>query len=204
MLEKVTAFVQRKLPTGLELLLLHHPFFGYQLPAGTVQIGETPLTAVIREVAEETGLKNVPVKEELGSQDTILPPDKAVLVSATKVFSRPDPTSFDWIEITPGLWIDVHRRQGGYAHITFKEPDQYPEPNYTTYQITGWVPEDVLSQIQRRFFFLLEFNAQTPPTWKVNSDYHTFTLSWIPLDELPRLLPPFDEWLSVLLDHLKK
>jgi 8-oxo-dGTP pyrophosphatase MutT (NUDIX family) len=204
MLEKVTAFILRKQPTGLELLLLQHPFAGYQFPAGTVNLAETPRNAVLREVAEETGLKNVPITAELGSRDTIMPADKALLTSATKVFSRPDPTSFDWIDVSPGLWLDVHRRQNGYAQITYKEPDQLPNPTYTTYQITGWVPEEVLSQIQRRYFFLLEFNGHTPASWKVNSDFHTFTLSWAPINELPDLIPPQDEWLSVLLDHLKK
>jgi len=103
MLEKVTAFVLRKLPSGSELLLLEHPYAGVQLPAGTVNFGESPAHAVVREVAEETGLKNIPIETNLGSQDTILPPDRAVIIHSTKVFSRPDPGSFDWIQVFPGL-----------------------------------------------------------------------------------------------------
>jgi 8-oxo-dGTP pyrophosphatase MutT (NUDIX family) len=202
MLKKVTAFVLRKLPSGSELLVLEHPFAGIQLPAGTVNPGESPHNAVVREVAEEAGLKNIPIGADLGHRDTIMPPDRAVLIHPTKVFSRPDPNSFDWIEVSPGLWLDVHRRLSGYAQITYKEPDQLPNPTYTTYQITGWVPEEVLSQRQRRFFFLLNFSGQTPPSWKVNSDNHTYTLSWAPLTDLPELTPPQDEWLSVLDDHL--
>lgn len=203
MLEKVTAFVIRKLASGAELLILQHPFAGYQLPAGTVNPGESPQNAVIREVAEETGLKNMPVSQALGHRDTVMPPDRAVLIHPTKVFSRPDPSSFDWIDVSPGLWLEVHRRQNGYAHITYKEPDQLPNTSYTTYQITGWVPEDVLSQIQRRYFYLLKFEGHTPPTWKVNSDYHTYLLSWAPLNELPPLISPQDEWLAVLQQYLK-
>ena len=56
MLEKVTAFVIRKLASGEELLILQHPTAGFQLPAGTVNPGENPRVAVLREVAEETGL----------------------------------------------------------------------------------------------------------------------------------------------------
>ena len=38
MLEKVTAFVIRRLTGGEEILILEHPTAGYQLPAGTVKI----------------------------------------------------------------------------------------------------------------------------------------------------------------------
>jgi len=202
MLEKVTAFVLRNLPTGTELLLLEHPFAGNQLPAGTVLFSESPQYAVVREVAEETGLKDLPITADLGYQDTVFPPDRAVLTHPTKVFSRPDPTSFDWIQVSPGLWLEVHRTQNGYAQITYKEPDQLPNPSYNTYQFTGWVPEDVLSQKQRRYFFLLSFSGSTPSTWKVNSDYHTYTLFWAPLDALPPLISPQDQWLLVLQKYL--
>jgi len=203
MLEKVTGFVVRKLATGQELLLLQHPFAGFQLPAGTVNPGETPKHAILREIAEESGLSHVTIEADLGFQDIILPPNQAVLIHPTKVFSRPDPSSFDWIQVSPGLWLEVHRRENGYAQITYKEPDRLPDPSYTTYQITGWVPDETLSQRQRRYFFLLHFDGHTPPSWKVNADFHTFTLSWYPIDDLPDLIPPQDEWLSVLLKYLK-
>ncbi len=133
-----------------------------------------------------------------------MPPHQAVLIHPTKVFSRPDPTSFDWIDVSPGLWLDVHRRENGYAQISYREPDQLPNPTYNTYEFTGWVPEETLSQQQRRFFFLMKFSGQTPLTWKVNSDFHTFTLFWAPIDDLPELISPQDKWLEVLFEHLKK
>lgn len=203
MLEKVTAFVVRTFPTGKELLVLQHPFAGYQLPAGTVNLNETPENAVVREVAEETGLKNVSITASLGHRDTILPPDRAVLIHPTHVFSRPDPSSFDWIQVSHGLWLDVLRKQDGYTQVRYREADNLPNFSYNTYEFTGWVPDEVLSQTQRRYFYLLQFNGQTPPSWKVNSDWHTFTLSWSPLDDLPDLIPPQDSWLEVLFSHLK-
>ena len=96
----------------------------------------------------------------------------------------------------PGIWLDVLRKQFGYTQINYSEPDQLPDPKYTTYQITGWVPDEVLSNLQRRNFFRLDFYGQTPVSWKVNTDHHTFTLTWFPLDDLPELIPPQDEWLS--------
>lgn len=204
MLEKVTAFIIRTFPTGKELLILQHPFAGYQLPAGTVNLNETPENAVVREVAEETGLKNATITAKLGYRDTLLPPDRAVLIHPTRVFSRPDPASFDWIDVNHGLWLDVLRQQDGYTQVRYREPNTLPDFNYYTYEFTGWVPDEFLSQTQRRYFYMLNFNGQTPVSWKVNSDWHTFTLSWAPLDDLPDLIPPQDTWLEVLFEFLRK
>ena len=55
-IEKVTAFIIRKSKDGNDLLLFEHPNAGIQIPAGTVEDQETPEKAIIREVAEETGL----------------------------------------------------------------------------------------------------------------------------------------------------
>ena len=59
LLEKVTAFVTRPGPMGLELLCFQHPNAGIQLPARTVEPGEEPAEAALREVREEAGLTQV-------------------------------------------------------------------------------------------------------------------------------------------------
>ena len=62
MVDKVAAFVTRKRNGVKELLLFRHPRAGVQIPAGTVEDGENPETAVKREVYEETGLRLVKQK----------------------------------------------------------------------------------------------------------------------------------------------
>ncbi|MDQ0472883.1 NUDIX hydrolase [Labrys wisconsinensis] len=54
---------------GRDLLLLAHPDHpdaGLQVPAGTIQTGETPAQAAARELAEETGIGHVGIDDFLG------------------------------------------------------------------------------------------------------------------------------------------
>jgi 8-oxo-dGTP pyrophosphatase MutT (NUDIX family) len=203
MLRKVTDFIFRNATSGLELLLLHHPYAGWQLIAGTCEEGETPEVTAAREAAEEAALTALTLIGLAGTKDTVMPAGKAVLVASTRVFARPDPSSFDWIALRPGMWLDVLLHDSGYTQIKYEEPDRLPDPQYTTYALTGWVPDKVLSNTQRRWFFLLECSHPTEETWQVRADNHTFTLKWFPLESLPDLIPPQDEWLKIFLDYLK-
>ena len=63
--EKVLAYVTR----GDELLVFRHrdfPDAGLQVPAGTVQDGESPDVAVLRELREESGLTDAAIVSRLG------------------------------------------------------------------------------------------------------------------------------------------
>ena len=62
---KVLAYVTR----GEELLVFRHrdfPDAGLQVPAGTIEVGEDPQDAALREVREESGLTDVRVVGFLG------------------------------------------------------------------------------------------------------------------------------------------
>ena len=108
-IEKVTGFVTRPGGDGNELLLFRHPYAGIQIPAGTVEPGETPERAVLREIAEETGLAEVVLSRFLGIIDERLPDDCRVIAEATRVYARPDLSSFDWAYIRPGITVRVMR-----------------------------------------------------------------------------------------------
>jgi 8-oxo-dGTP pyrophosphatase MutT (NUDIX family) len=62
---KVLAYVVRPGASGgLELLVFTHrdqPEAGLQVPAGTIDHGESPEVAVLRELAEESGLTGLPI-----------------------------------------------------------------------------------------------------------------------------------------------
>ena len=60
-IRKATAVVLRQSCTGREVLVFEHPLDEggamLQLPAGTVEVGEEPEAAAIRELLEETGVR---------------------------------------------------------------------------------------------------------------------------------------------------
>ncbi len=197
-LEKVTAFVIRSSAHGPELLLFEHPYAGVQLPAGTVEAYETPEQAVLREVAEETGLTDVTIRAYLGAVDGAFPPTTRFTLASTPVYARPDVTSFDWICIPRGTMVTANRHAGAFTQITYTELDREPDPEYVSMQITGWAPDDALTDGLRRHFFLLEFTGQTEDRWTVFTDNHHFTLFWAPLHALPPIIPPQDQWLTWL------
>ena len=65
--EKVVAYITH----GGKLLVFRHtqhPEAGIQVPAGTVEEGELPMHAVMREAREETGLERLEMRAFLGKQ----------------------------------------------------------------------------------------------------------------------------------------
>ncbi len=160
-LEKVTAFVTRTGSSGIELLLFRHPNAGIQLPAGTVEEDESPADAVIREVFEETGLRHVTIERALGHVEETLP-GHLFVAHATRVYARPDTSSFDWAEFRRGIAVRPLRAAGPFTQVTYEEWDTFPVGGALTYQITGWVPSDVLAIVQRRSFYHLTHQGRDP------------------------------------------
>ena len=196
-IEKVTAFVTRSTGQGLELLLLEHPFAGIQIPAGTVE-EETPEQAALREVAEETGIDSATIRRYLGSEEELLPEGQRIIAKATKVYARPDATSFDWATLRKGIRVTANRRERGFTQVTYEEPDRVPDPQFITMSITGWVPDSVLADTCVRRFYHLEYRGPSQERWTAFSDNHTFTLFWAPMADLPEIIAPQDAWLAHL------
>lgn len=196
--EKITAFVTRTTPTGLELLLFEHPNAGVQIPAGTVNPGETPAEAATREVIEETGLTDLTVPHYLDATLEKLPKDQRIVAEHTKVYAHPDLTSFDWAYIRPGITVTIKRRTKKFTQIFYKEFNRVPDPGYVSMAIKGWVPKSVLADAIRRYFYHLVFKGKSEERWQVFADHHRFTPFWAPLHDLPDIIPPQDEWMVFL------
>lgn len=71
--QRVAAYVIRRLGRRSELLVFDQvgiPEAGIQVPAGGIRPGESAEGAVVREVAEETGLAGAAIRARLHTEDT--------------------------------------------------------------------------------------------------------------------------------------
>lgn len=201
-LEKVTSFITRGSGDNTELLLFRHPFAGIQIPAGTVEYEEPHRQAALREAMEESGLNDLEIVRYIGCMDTTIEDRDLFVLRNTKVYSRPDTTSFDWAEFKRGRQVEQQREQDGFKQVTYIEHDKWPDPTYATYVITGWVPSDVLTNRARRYFYHLNFNGTSVEKWTVFIDNHLFEPFWAPFINLPEIVYPQSEWLPYVTDTL--
>lgn len=203
MLGKVTALILRASPAGDELLLFKHPYAGIQIPAGTIEPHEDPEAAALREAFEETGLTGFTALQSLGYRDNILPANRRTIMRPTTVYARPDISSFAWVHIRSGIGVMAEREIDEFTQITYEEWDQFDAPAYVSYRITGWAPSADLTSVERRHFYLLRYDRETPERWQVETDNHRFSLFWAPLNALPTVVPPQVVWLDMLPQELR-
>jgi 8-oxo-dGTP pyrophosphatase MutT (NUDIX family) len=197
--EKVTAFVTRPSPDGHEILLFKHPTAGIQLPAGTVEADEPHADAAAREAREETGLVDLPAGRFLDAVTDPLPDHIYLVATTTRVYTRPDVTSVDWASIRRGMPVICNRPGPDFCHVTYLEHNEEAEPDYVSYQITGWAPTAALTRQVTRYFYHFPHHGQTADTWWVDTDNHRFRLFWASLAKLPPIIEPQRWWLNILL-----
>jgi 8-oxo-dGTP pyrophosphatase MutT (NUDIX family) len=200
-LEKVTAFVLRPAAAGRELLIFRHPTAGYQLPAGTVEPGEDPLCAAVREVAEETGLA-ARVCEYLGTQDRPAPAGWAMPFkpwTALRTAPRADAPA----EQLARSWVLTGAAQGEYVFVRREERNLNKTPARLLWAQEGWVLRSELALGTRRHFYRLAPLVATPADWDQLADQdHVFHLFWVPAARLPQLAGEQNEWLAYLPKRL--
>ena len=202
--EKVTALVTRERDAVKELLLFKHPTAGIQIPAGTVEDGETPEAAVIREVYEETGLRGVNIEQSLGCIENELDENERVVAKTTLVYTNPSlgPNVYKK-ELTRGLTVNYNSSRTDFTHVSYVEFDSAPDPTRIRCRITGWVPSEKLSARKTRYFFRLTALEETAEEWEVKGDRgHIFTLFWAPISALPPLVPPQNRWLESVYEDI--
>jgi 8-oxo-dGTP pyrophosphatase MutT (NUDIX family) len=202
--EKVTAFVTRERDGVRELLVFKHPKAGIQIPAGTVEDGENPETAVKREVYEETGLQNVKIEKSLGYIENELEEGERIIAQATQVYIKPNLSSIPYKEkLTRGLTVDYNSTHKDFSYVSYVEYDRFPNPTCVLYNITGWVPNENLSSQKARHFFQLTTLKETVDEWEVKSDRdHIFKLYWTPLSPKPRIVSQQDKWLDFVYEKI--
>ncbi len=199
-LPKVTAFILRPGLTGPQILAFHHPTAGLQLPAGTIDPGETPEAAVLREAEEESGLTRLRRVSKLGVEEIQAEPGQGWLLRSLRPLEEPRPGAAEIAQRIGRAWpVTVDEQRDDYAHVTYTECDLNHNPPVLQWSIAGWVPQADLSRTQVRHYYHLEAIAQTDPTWQQRADHgHIFRFEWLPLDPPPALIPPQDGWLRRL------
>lgn len=204
--EKVTVFVMGQREGVDALLFLYHPNAGVQLPAGTVEAGESAQEAALREAQEETGLGGLVWGGLLGEEREEFAPDAGIVAQSTLVYTRADDSSSAMGTLRRGLTVEVVRGDSDFLQVRYCESDRFPDPRFTTFELLGWVPAATIAAMRIRYFAWLSASKPTPLSWTNFNDYHNFTLRWHRLDDLPEVVAPQAVWLRYLpllsLDNL--
>lgn len=204
MIEKVAAFVLRPSRQGVEILTLEHPRGGLQVPGGTVNAGEAPETAVLRELHEETGLTEVRIIRKLGEERVDLPARRGVLLqkgclhvspseSAPLVDHDPAPNS--------GFGVEILDRQGDWLHVQYREVDHCVQPPQLVWEVQGWIHSNHVDTAIRQEFYWLQTRSSTPDSWvwqTLDDLGYTFHLRWQPIQPLPNFIPTILGWMKWL------
>lgn len=206
MIQKVTALITRYGAAGGELLVFRHPRAGVQLPAGTVEIGETVEQALRREVEEEAGLTEVTLHQYLGFQSLTLPEEQRMVLQPAKLL---DAAAFDAsslaFALNRGTTVRVlgEQAEGGsrFVQVCYEEYDLNFTPPALRLSVSGWLRSSVLTrQVERHFFHLMP-STPTPETWSTETDTHVFQLYWVALAPRPQLVFSQQAWLD---DHYEQ
>lgn len=101
------------------LLVFRHidfPEAGIQVPGGTMEVGETPEAAVLREVHEETGLQGLVLRKYLGEEEYQVPGKEPEETIAHHFFHLSSPPH------VPDTWQhkELHPSDGSPAPILFE------------------------------------------------------------------------------------
>ncbi len=193
---KVTAFVTRA-HDGVDVLLIETAHAGIQFPAGTMEEGEEPAAAALREATEETGLEAFGRARAVGMVDLDMSPPLAATLRTTPLYLHPRADAASMSSLRNGLAVSVAREQDGFAQVTFSEYADL-ERRVLSAQITGWAPRRAITRKLRRYFFVLPFTGEAPASWMHRADHHQWRLFWAPVGALPAIVPGQASWVDVL------
>jgi 8-oxo-dGTP pyrophosphatase MutT (NUDIX family) len=203
---KVTCFVTRGSGAAAELLVFWHSHSGVQVPAGTVEDGESWDDAARREVFEETDLPDLELVSYLGSRSYELTDGWSTLRRETQLHVRPETESpvIPW-KLARHLNIGVVERQPGFARIVYAEEDLESPDGIVYARFEGWVLEEDLYERQDRRFYHFRATVAAPEKWVViENGVHEFQLYWVPLVPKPELIGSNQVWLDEFYDALRQ
>lgn len=195
-------FIVREQAVGPELLVFHHDYSGLQIPAGTVEAGERPEHAIVREVREEAGLEDL-VFEHLGTRTVTYPDDYVVIGSVCDLLAEPCVGAPVIRQMRRG---GVRRlaEQNGYTQICVEQLNyDFDSPRRVGSGAEyGWVPSGILWTSETRSFYLARPERVLPDSWIVQAeqsadfDGYEFRFRWLPLTRTMPLLGLHRDWVQ--------
>ena len=176
---KVTALITRPAADGPELLVFDHGLAGVQLPAGTVEAGESFAAGALREGWEETGALGLELVGELAVTRRHFVGRGGAIV---------DDVVADGRSYSRGNYLTIQRVNGGEAVTELW--DGTPADLATT----------LIARSEERHVFHLRATVEMPDEWFVvspdggGSDWWCF---WLPFDEAHKMLHEYQrDWLD--------
>lgn len=205
MLDKVAAFVTRGEGAGRLLLTIDHPNAGWQLPAGTVEEGEEPDTAVRRELHEEANLTNLTLVQKLATFNQ-LSSDQRVMCQTTPLQMMPE---LDAPLLLPifrrGWYVREVARQNGMVQVCYEERAHHGnQPGEVMLSWEGWVVETAVTATLIRHLYHFRPIGSLPDEWFADPGDHGYApwrLFWQPL-VTAELVQAQHEWLEMVRDKL--
>lgn len=90
--------------------------------------------------------------------------------------------------------MDANRREASFVQVTYQEEDCYPNPNYISFMLKGWVHESCVTDSVERSFYHLTVENTEQDEWIQQADGHTFQLFWADMDHLPEIVETQLQW----------
>lgn len=157
-----------------------HPMGGEQLVAGTVEVGETPSEAAVRELREEAGLE-LQGARCLGTRTRALPPNEGFLLSeaAGSPIGR----------LTRGRRVRFEVLLDGRARVVETEWDLSRSPPIPVATFEGAV--DAREIATAVTYHVVAGHAESASVaWRHRADGHEFAFGWSAWAKPPRELSP--------------
>lgn len=205
-LHKVAAFVTRDEGVAQWLLTIDHPNAGWQLPAGTVEVGEAPDTAVRRELREEANLITLTLVQELAAFNQ-LSGDQRVMCQTTPLQMMPEldapllPAIF-----RRGWHVREVARQSGMVQVCYEEQAHHGnQPGQVVLSCEGWVVETAVTATLIRHLYHFRPIGSLPDEWFADPGDHGYAswrLFWQPL-ATAELVQGQQAWLEMVRDRLE-
>ena len=195
--ERVVALITRDQSEVAQLLVFKHPEGDVQLPAGTVELGESIEEAVIREVYEETGIDHAKIITKLISFTKTLPENNKIITRMSKIFSEPAfDSSSEGYGLTRGTPVEILAEIGPFVEIVTDPLDFSHRPAERAYRIRGYVRKSLLASKMSCHLFHLKAGEVTLDSWTIFSDGLNFQLAWVPIGSKTGLNPRHSQWLE--------